>query len=326
MINKTYNKVSDFLEDDSFKNWVKKQKLSDETFWDYWLENNPDKKHIAMEAKDIILGIRFTPNLISEEKLNLEWNKLASRIDNNNSNRKKIYKSISVAASLILISFLAIYFFSENRYTKYSTGYGETLDLKLKDGSTVTLNSNSSIYYSKNNPRKVWLKGEAFFEVDKKHNTNAKFWVETNDLEVEVYGTVFNVNTRKEKTQVYLQEGSIWLALNNGDTRKMIPGNFISYSSKKNKIIEEKEFVSSIENTSWKDGKLIFENYTLEKALNKIAETYGVTFKYKDSKTQKILITGTVPTYNLDICLNAIKKSTDISIKKENGNLVVYKN
>ena len=125
-----------------------------------------------------------------------------------------------------------------NTKITHKTNYGEILNIKLQDGSDVTLNSNSSLSYNKNESRKVWLTGEAFFQVDKKVVTNAKFWVITDDLSVEVYGTSFNVNTKKKKTDVFLEEGSIWLSLKNGENKKMIPGNYISYSSQQNKILE----------------------------------------------------------------------------------------
>lgn len=330
MTNKKFNTISDFLEDDSFKNWARNQKLSDATFWENWIENNPDKKFLALEAKDIILGIKFHPYLISKEKIDFAWDKLSAKIDSKEHQKDKktrkntFAKWAGIAASFILVSILSFYLFSKNDHIVHNTGFGETLDLKLQDGSTVTLNANSSIRYSKDNPRKVWLNGEAFFEVDKKHSTNAKFWVMTNDLDVEVYGTVFNVNTRKEKTQVYLQEGNIWLALKNGSTRKMIPGNYLSYSFKENRILEDKEYISPINKTSWKDGKLIFSNLPLEEAMDKVTETYGYKVVYNTNFDKNIFITGTIPTTNIDICIQAIQKSANIKIEKEGNKLLIY--
>ncbi len=75
-----------------------------------------------------------------------------------------------------------------------------------------------------------------------------------------------------------------------------------------------------------KSGKLIFDDFTLEKALQKISDTYGVSFAYDNPELKLTLITGTVPTTNLEICLNAIQKSADITFKKENAKLVVYNN
>lgn len=330
MTKKTFNIVTDFIEDASFINWVKKEKLSDESFWEYWLENNPGKKELVEEAKDIVLGIQFNKTVVSEDKIDFEWNKFKTTIEQKQAKpvqqeiKSKInYKWIGIAASILLLVSIALFKFSTTNTITHKTGYGEILDLKLKDGSLVKLNANSSLSYKKNNSRKIWLTGEAYFQVDKKQTTNAKFWVITNDLEVEVYGTIFNVNSKQEKTQVYLEEGSIWLALKNGDSKKMLPGNFISYSSKQNKILAEKKNAIAEEQTSWKNGTLTFNNLSLEDALKKVTETYGYKVVFKDDESRHSLITGTVPTTNIDICLQAIKKSVNVEITKENSKLVV---
>ncbi|WP_159257313.1 FecR family protein [Tenacibaculum maritimum] len=327
MSTKSYNTVLDFLEDLSFESWAKNQKLSDKEFWDFWLNNNPEKRKIAYEAKDIILGIQFDKNNIPKEKVNSEWDKFTKRIQSsplNKTKKRHSLKWLSIAASLLFFLTISTYIFTKPSYITHTTGYGEILDLKLQDGSTVKLNANSSISYSESNTRKLWLKGEAFFKVDKKHSTNAKFWVLTDDLEVEVYGTVFNVNTKRQKTQVYLEEGNIWLALKNGATKKMAPGNFISYSSEKNKILEEKELAPSNHKASWRNGKLTFLNFSLENAMKKITETYGYEVIFKEEISKNKLITGTVPNTNIDICLQAIEKSVNVKIKKEKDKLIIY--
>ncbi len=328
MTNKTYHNINDFLNDDSFKNWALDTKLSDVFFWNYWLENNPDKKELVKEAKDIIVGLQFKETLVSEEKINVEWNIFeANLLEKKKVPQKNTFnknKWIGIVASIVLFISIGIYSLNNSSIT-HTTGFGEILNLKLLDGSLVTLNANSTISFSKENPRKISLKGEAYFQVDKKKATNAKFWVLTNDLKVEVYGTIFNVNSRKEKTQVFLEEGNIWLSLKNGSSKKMLPGDFVSFSAKQNKILEDHTKVFVEEKTSWKNGRLTFNNSTLINALKKVTETYGYEVVFKNTEIKSILISGTVPTTNLNICIKAIEKSANVLIKKENTKLVVYK-
>lgn len=328
MINKEYNNVLAFLEDISFKNWVEQTNATDINYWEYWIANNPDKKDLVDKAKDLTLGVSFYKNYTSNEKVTFEWNKLEAKIIANKkaSKRKpKLLKTIGIAASIALLFTLSFYLFSGNNKITHKTNYGEILNIKLQDGSNVTLNSNSTLSYFNNESRKVWLKGEAFFQVDKKVTTNAKFWVVTNDLEVEVYGTSFNVDSNKEKTDVFLQEGNIWLNLKNGGDKKMAPGNYISYSSEKREILENKNIFNSTLKTSWKDGSLLFENLSLEKAMEKIEDTYGYTIVFKDLKIKDILITGAVPNTNIDICLKAIEKSVAVKITKKDNKLIISK-
>ena len=328
MIKKKYDTVNDFLEDSSFKNWALQKNGTDISFWDFWIANNPEKEALVNKAKDLVLGISFKKDHVSKEKIALEWKKLEAKIQTKKETpiRKVRYlKQLSIAASIVLLVSIGYNFINFNSKITHKTNYGEVLKIKLQDGSDVTLNSNSSLSYYKNESRKVWLTGEAFFQVDKKVATNAKFWVITNDLSVEVYGTSFNVNTKKEKTDVFLEEGNIWLKLKNGGDKKMVPGNYISYSYQKNKILEDTNIYNSTIKTSWKDGSLLFENLSLEKAMEKIEESYGYSIIFKDDKSKDILITGAVPTTNIDICLKAIEKSADVSIVKDDNSLTISK-
>jgi transmembrane sensor len=326
MIKKKYNTINDFLDDGSFENWALQNNGTDINFWEFWIANNPDKEELVHKARDLVLGVSFDTDFVGKEKVALEWNKLEAKIQAKKFKPKRkvrFLKQFSVAASLVLLISVGFYFMNNNSKITHKTNYGEILNIKLQDGSDVTLNSNSSLSYYNNESRKVWLSGEAFFQVDKKVVTNAKFWVFTDDLSVEVYGTSFNVNTKKKKTDVFLEEGSIWLKLKNGIDKKMIPGNYISYSSKKNEILEDKNIFNPITKTSWKDGSLLFENLSLEKAMEKIEESYGFAIVFKEDKSKNILITGAVPITNIDICIKAIEKSVDVTITKKDNSLII---
>ena len=328
MIKKEYNTINDFLEDASFKNWALQNNGTDINFWEFWINNNPEKAALVNKAKDLVLGISFNKDFVPKEKVAFEWKKLEAKIQRKKETPKrkiKYLKQLGIAASIIILVSIGYNFINFNSKITHKTNYGEVLNIKLQDGSDVTLNSNSSLSYYKNESRKVWLTGEAFFQVDKKVVTNAKFWVITNDLSVEVYGTSFNVNTKKKKTGVFLEEGNIWLKLKNGGDKKMIPGNYISYSYEKNKILEDKNIFNPIVKTSWKDGSLLFENLSLEKAMEKIEESYGYSIVFKDDKSKDILITGAVPITNIDICLKAIEKSVDVIIIKKDNSLIISK-
>lgn len=328
MTKKKYNDINDFLEDESFENWVYQKNGTDINFWEFWIANNPDKSDLVKSAKDLILGISFKNNNVSEEKVALEWQKLQAKIKAKEAKPKRkviLLKKVSIAATILIIVTTGFYFLDKNSKITHKTHYGEILKVKLQDGSDVTLNSNSSLSYYKNDSRKVWLSGEAFFKVDKKKATNAKFWVITQDLSIQVYGTAFNVNAKKKKTDVFLEEGDIWLSLKNGETKQMLPGNYISYSAKENRVLEDKDIENSSLKTSWKDGTLLFEKLSLEKAMEKLKESYGYSVVFKDDKAKNTLITGAVPLTNIDICIEAIEKSVDVTIIKKDNSLIISK-
>ena len=218
MRDKKYHTIQDLLEDKSFNSWALDTTDTKDSFWDVWVKENSTHMSLAAEAKDIIVGINFKQETVSKEKIDTEWEKLEAKLQNkkNSTKNKRTFKLsyFSAVASLLLFISLGVFVYTNFSTVTHKTAYGEMLDVSLKDGSIVTLNSNSSISYKKNNPRNIKLSGEAYFKVEKDLTKQAKFKVTTKDLTVEVYGTQFNVKTSEDKTKVFLEEGSVLLNLN----------------------------------------------------------------------------------------------------------------
>ena len=326
-----YQQIEELINDPSFSNWVHKNNDNDIVFWENWIKENPHHQQLVNDARDIFLGIQFSPTILPQEKVNSELTKLNNRITNTQLtkqisifSKKKFW--MSAAASVIFLMGAAAFLFwmNEPQTILHQTTFGETLELKLSDGTQVALNANSSIKYFKENPREVWLEGEAFFEVEKKYQSGEIFLVRTNDLTVEVLGTAFNVHTRKEKTEVLLEEGKVNLQLENGIEKEMKPGDLISFSAKSNQILENKKAVQPEKHTSWKDGSLLFENISLGEAMDRITEVYGVEVNFSNKEISKKRIHVGVPTTNLDICIKAMERSCGIKIK-QNDNLLIIK-
>ena len=205
------------------------------------------------------------------------------------------------------------------------TAYGERQTLTLSDGSLVELNANSALSFerdwSDDEDRQVWLEGEAFFAIEKKPVTAQKMKVETNDLTVEVLGTSFNVNTRGERTIVYLEEGSIRLALHAVDSVILMePGDLVQYSRSSGQIIRKHREQAKL-HTSWRDGVLTFEEAYLGDVLRKIEAVYGVKFIVKDPDAYRRQISFPLPIEELETAIFILDKTlTDLEFKKE-GNV-----
>ena len=226
----------------------------------------------------------------------------------------------AVMLTLIVLTFNMI---SSSQEVVHKTAFGETIDLKLPDGTSVVLNGNSEIRYNKENPRDVSLKGEAYFKVKPKYSTHAKFWVNTEDLRVEVYGTQFNVNTRNKKTDVVLDEGSIHLLLKNGTSEKMLPGEFVSYSDK-NKIVTHKVVNEELPYALRRGETYMFNKMKLGEVMKYIEHTYGIPSEYGDAALEGKIISGGIPSENLEICLMAIQKATGIKIVTKEHTLLIF--
>lgn len=250
------------------------------------------------------------------------YQNIRTQIDHTNKEApplKRIYAFTKVAAAVALVVFTywGVQQWSYQKVMTYQTAFGETEQLLLPDGTTVSLNANSSLRYVNKNPREVWLDGEAFFEVKKQPRTKAVFLVHTQDLVIEVLGTAFNVNSRHEKTKVVLEEGSIKLNLDGGKEEMMEPGDLISYSGKEAKILERQKAVPTEVHSSWKDGSIIFSQIPLKEAMQKVADHYGIHFEFGADSLKKKEVEGAVPMDDLRISLLVMEKSFNIQIDKQ---------
>jgi ferric-dicitrate binding protein FerR (iron transport regulator) len=321
--------IEKLLNDDSFINWAKETNTNDISFWNAWIAKNPEHIDDIYTAKAMLLGVAFNIKPLDKNKINSELATVLNRIDkpqkaNNNTQRYfKLSKYAAVAAIALFVSIFSITTIYNSQTVTHQTSFGEIIELKLPDGTTVVLNGNSSIKYHKDEPRTVYLKGEAYFKVKPIPSTKAKFWVNTQDLTVEVYGTQFNVNTRQEKTSVLLDEGSIHLLLKNGESKIMNPGEIASFSKEDQKV-SHKKITKKTSYASWKEGTYIFNNITLNEVMQHIENTYGVSYEFADPSLKTKLVSGGIPNENLDICLLAIQKSTEVKILTKEDKLYIY--
>lgn len=276
-----------------------------------------------------------------DERLSLYWNNDPASVgteemglgDFRSAKRRKFFRvSAGIAASLLVLLGLFYYLWGtqttwRQKEVVYKTEFGERLEVKLDDGSVVTLNANSTLRWvedwSKAKGRQATLEGEAFFKVKKQHGI--PFTVHTHDVAVEVLGTSFNVDSREEKTKVYLDEGRVNLKLNEfnnvpGDQNSMEeiimnPGEQVSYSARK-KTIEKSEGQTMITAAAWKENVLNFKNMQFGEVLDLLRDIYGQSFECTD---QKLLLTPMylgVPYSNWEAVRQALELSLNIQFEE----------
>lgn len=250
------------------------------------------------------------------------------------NSRKILWRISGIAASLVLVVGLFLYFnpgvdFLGQKEIVYQTGFGERLDIELNDGSHITLNANSTLRWvedwEKSENRQVTLEGEAFFEVKKQNGI--PFTVYTNDVAVEVLGTSFNVDSRKTATKVYLEEGKVNLKLKEVeeslDSKEidkpseiiMEPGEQVRYSAKEKKV-EKEEGLSMIVAAAWKMDVLNFKNMEFMEVLELLRELYGQSFECTDKDLLKTPMYLGVPYSNWEAVRQALELSLNVTFEK----------
>lgn len=173
------------------------------------------------------------------------------------------------------------------------TGYGEIKNILLPDSSVVILNANSSLRMSSSwtetGGRQVCLEGEAYFQVQKKASTAEKFVVHTKEVDVEVLGTKFNVNTRRQRAVVSLEEGKVRLSMNGVVTTVMEkkaglvmrPGQVAEVDDDlQTKVNEDKDVA---ERSGWSRHEFHFDHTSLGEIAHLVQDTYGYEMVVEDS-------------------------------------------
>lgn len=174
------------------------------------------------------------------------------------------------------------------------TSKGEQSQLMLPDGSVVFLNAGSVLKFpssfSKKGKRSVELSGEAFFDItsDKSH----PFVVRTNNQEVEVLGTQFNVSGYPEDPLILttLLEGSVKVSLNGGMPKMLTPGQ---QSAVKGDVLKVRA-VETEYAVSWKNGYFMFNHESLGEIMQKISRWYNVGVAYEDDGLKKLKFFGSI--------------------------------
>lgn len=269
----------------------------------------------------------------------------------------KKYKSlIAVAAVLLVIVSVSLFYFSRGGKfspdTQIVAGKGIRKKIKLPDGTMVWLNSDSKLSYESDiNQKKrriVYLVGEAFFDVA--HRKSQPFIVRTDKICVKVLGTAFNIKAYPidKKSEATLIRGSIELSVNDRSEQKILLS-----PSEKFALVEDKKVartksntlpdlpkditlmiqhvvpvrigdIEYIEETSWRDSQLVFQNESLEDLKPKLERWFNVQIKFEIEQPKSYRFTGVFKNETLEETLKAMQLIKPFKFKLKEHDLIIY--
>lgn len=239
---------------------------------------------------------------------------------------KRIFTIITRVAAILLLPILGLLFYTnlsnDDKYTanlndlEVQAPAGSRMRIELGDGTKVWLNHGSRLKYPyrfEGKSRKVFLTGEAYFEVA--HNVKVPFIVGTNRLDVKATGTAFNVSAYPDDNAVEttLVEGKITLyeGKNNNKIKALTPGECLKFDAQKNSYSLEAGNI--LKYTSWKDGLLVFKNDNVEDIAKKLARWYNIDVEIIDNNITDYTFTATFSDETLPQVLELLSLATPIS-------------
>ncbi len=196
----------------------------------------------------------------------------------------------------------------------------------LSDGTKVYLNAGSRLNYPtyfSENVRRVFLEGEAYFEVAR--DTSCPFLVETAVQTIQVLGTSFNVCAYPDEQVNYavLVSGSVAIKDKQTGTHRVLkPGQQLSLEVATGKTVVQEVDVE--QKTAWKNGLFVFDDLSLEQIMDKLARWYDVNVFYLHPEVKEYVFKGNMPRYeSLDSVLKELEKVSKVKFKVNNGAIMV---
>jgi transmembrane sensor len=218
--------------------------------------------------------------------------------------RQWSWKAAAIIVMLIGVSFL-IYLnrskiTGEKQQTTFAyihTGWLEIKKIQLSDGTKIWLNSSTTLKYPEQfagGTREIFLlEGEAYFEV--KRDIRKPFIVYSAGTATKVLGTEFNIRSYNylPTVQVTVSKGKVSVGTPQNSHPEMVtllPNQRATFD-RKAKIMFKDE-VSATNTVSWKEGRLVFDNETLQDIASILAQKYNVRIRIDKNKTKEVRLTA----------------------------------
>lgn len=285
---------------------------------------------------EILSKIRHKKDFPSKEIQDEIFGEVYDKIQKQRNKRKDLIIWYGSVASILIIISLTVALLNRKPAMAIATietvcPFGSKSKIILPDSSIVHLNSGSALVYPavfQKNQRIVKLKGEAFFEVKK--DINREFIVETGEINIQVFGTKFNVkNYETDKNiETTLVEGSVGILLT-GDQNNtpflLKPNEQGIYERKTQKM--SSRYLDAELVAIWKEGKYYFNKESLESIAYKLERAFNKPIVIKNNDLKQQVFSGLFDkNKTLYQLLELMKRNRNFSYVERNDTIFIINN
>ncbi len=269
--------VSDLME------YISGRDLSLEKEVESWINESEENRREYFRFKEL-LSVKTVRQNSSSSALDAAIGGIHSRVQADKS-RRRYRRSLafawSVSACLAIILLCgALRQALPNSMDVLIANENEPVSLySLPDGTKAFLRQGSELSYanafnSKN--RTVSVKGEVYLDVAR--NEDMPFVVKTQNAQVRVLGTAFDVRSTSELTDVVLERGEVAICNAKGAViADLLPGNRAEVSSDGGVLLSS---VSTSDFTKWRYDYKVYENCSYDDFVNMMESRFDVRFIY----------------------------------------------
>ena len=259
---------------------------------------------------------------------NKAWDKFSSRIHEPRikaKTRSMRFGWMKIAASVIVLAAVAAIVYWQTRepvtdmIVRADT---QVLRDTLTDGSVVTIKTGSSIFYPSRftgNTRRLKLSGEAFFTVAS--DKNKPFIISSNDVQITVVGTEFNVKSTEDYTDVIVESGIVRVTKGNrsielhANEKVHIPAGDSLFA---------KETVSDHLYNYYHTKKFVCDDTPLWKLVAVVNEAYDAHIEIGDDRLKDLRLNATFNNESLDQVLEVIRLTFNIKVTKDDDRIILH--
>ncbi|OQP66170.1 FecR family protein [Niastella populi] len=360
-----YRTVEDLLKEESFINYCLRRNEQDVHYWETFIAENPGKKELIEEAvQEYRILFTALAQADLEEQLEGLKKKMATSenapvIDLQPARRSALlYRRFSsIAIALLAIGTIGFYLIWKSQRTsipqpakiQYVCKPGERKSFQFPDGTQVILNAGSEMYLNEQyaqNTREVYLKGEAFFEVQ--HNAAVPFIVHTASMDVKALGTAFNVKSynNESRTETVLVRGLVEVTLKKDNNRKLLlhPDEKVLWTESKRgdegasrsaaAANPEQVLVKPVKKSddgnmkelAWVQNNLAFEDEAFEEIAFQLNRWYNVNIQFESNDIKQYHFTATFKKEKIEQVLEILRASKRFNYRFEGEqNIVIYR-
>lgn len=306
-----------------------------------------DNEALRTEYKQ--LQTYFESETAEEENIDHVFDRISAQIQAPGEPRLKVTKNKGYGVWLKIAAIVAIVLAGILVYNREAIFFNKTDQLVLKqaqtrateiktivlaDGSTVKMNSGSSLRYPEHfsgDTRNVYLSGEAFFEVKK--DAQHPFIVHTEQLAVKVLGTAFDVKAYQNDafTETTLIRGSVAISLKNNTRQTFIlkPNDKFTLVGGKPNLSQLTYFTGTgtdkVMETAWTNHELIYKNNRFDEIARLFERWYDVKITFKEDELKMVKFTGHVDKETIAEALNVLKLIENFNYSIKGKNVYIYR-
>ncbi|NMA75447.1 MAG: FecR family protein [Bacteroidales bacterium] len=300
-----------------------------------WVEQSDENKNrFIMERKiyDVIQLNTSDENLLREYMDSQDDSKkLRYRIIPflSNSKFKEVFK---IAAVILITFFVSLSVFKQLNVTPnllatqtITAPAGQRVNLTLPDGTSVWLNSKSTLQYPilfGTKVRDVYLEGQAYFDVAK---NKVPFIVNTSNGTVKALGTEFDVlsDSKNEIFETMLFEGAVEVGLLTDSSQKII----LEPNQKAvviNNILKS-AFVEDKNPYEWRNGLICFREMGFKEIMSVLEKTYDIKIIVLNPNIEKRTHTGKFRvSHGVQYALNVLSQTMNFEYDFDYEKQIIY--